>query len=724
MSQSEPVVKKSTCRVCMGYCPVNVTLQDDQVVKVEGNNKAPLYEGFICPKGRALASTHNRDRLRHHQKRQADGSFSAISSEQLVEEVTANIERLIDQHGTDAIAAFIGGPSVEHPSLFTLMHSFMGSIGSQNIFGSETIDQPNIPIARALHGGWQGSYANVDDLDVMVLIGANPIISKQYLTVNPGATMKRLKKNGMKLIVIDPRRTETSRHADCYLPCIPGEDPALLAGLLHLLFEKRAVNQPFVDLNAEGLNRLRDAVAGFTPAYVAERTGIYHKKLDEAANILANSKMGVFWPGVGPSMATRGTLTAYLCLCLQTVRGFWPGEGANARRHPVLMPGRPLRAQPDVPQPAWGFGKTFRTRGLQQTAAGMPAAALPGEILTPGEGQVRAVFMHAGSLVTWPDSKLAKKALESLDMLIVYDTVPSLTPTAKIADYVVATKLQFESPFISQLGELVPFVHPGYGWEEPYATYNPAIVQPPEDADLLEPWQLYYRVAQKLGLQLFVPDVYGTPGSEQPIDMVNEPTTDDLYEMICQNSAIPLGEVKKYPNGKIFPEAATTIKAREPDCSNKLVLADATMMEELETVMTESYQDRRGTDETYRYLFIPRRMQKMNNSQYRPVASDKQTYNSAYMHSTDLDAMQLSPGDKVRISSRHGEIVGFVDVDNNLREGVLSMCHGFGSVPGISDDPAQVGSNVNMLLSWEDDYDPYVGIPRMGALPVSVEPLP
>lgn len=720
MSTQEIAVKQSTCRVCLGYCPVNVTLEGNRVAKVEGNKEAPLYEGFICPKGRALASSQSEDRLHHHLKRQPDGSFSPISSDQLVDEVSAKIEALIDQYGPESIAAFTGGPGVEQPALMPLVFSFMRSIGSNNIFGSETIDQPGVNLAKSLHGAWRGSYARLDDLDVMVLIGTNPIISKLYLTTNPGATLKRLKKGGMKLIVIDPRRNETSRHADVHLQCIPGEDPTLLAGLLHLLFERGGINEQFAEVNASGLDTLRNAVAGFNAEYVTQRTGVSAEDLERTVNILAESKMGAVWPGVGPSMATRGTLTAYLSLCLQTVRGFWPGAGAKARRHPVLVSGNAPKAQPSAPQPAWGFGKQFRTRGLQQTSAGMPTAALPGEILTPGEGQIRAVFMHAGSLLTWPDSKLAKKALESLDLLIVPDTLSSLTPTAKIAHYVLATKHQLETPFISQINELVPHIHPGYGWEEPYAAYSPVVVDPPEGADLLEPWQLYYRVAQKLGRQLCLMD----PKSMHEIDMENEPTTDQLYELICRNSTVPLAEVKKHTNYKVFDEVTQTIQPRDPECTDKLALADMTMMEELDQVASESYQDRRGTDATYQYLLIPRRMQKMNNAQHLPPSLNKVPYNPAYMHSADLEVLKLRPGDKVKITSRHGEITGFVDVDNNLRQGVLSMCHGSGSVPGSSDDPAVVGSNVNSLLSWEDDYDPYVGIPRMGALPISVEPLP
>ena len=122
------------------------------------------------------------------------------------------------------------------------------------------------------------------------------------------------------------------------------------------------------------------------------------------------------------------------------------------------------------------------------------------------------------------------------------------------------------------------------------------------------------------------------------------------------------------------------------------------------------------------YLSIPRRTQQMQNAQRLPKKRlpKLRGYNPAYMNAADLEAMNVKPGDKVKIASKHGEIVGFVDIDNNLRQGVLSMCHGYGVAAGEEGDPAEIGSNVNHLNSWEDDFDPYLGMPRMGALPVSV----
>ena len=716
-------VKKSTCRSCHAFCPINVTFDEGQVVKVEGNPDAPIYEGFICPKGRALTATHSRlDRLKRHLKRMPDGSFQKISSEELIEDISAKLNKIIKKHGPDAVASYIGNTIYEHQAYGPLMLSFLEKIGSQNFYSPAAIDQPGLNITDALHGTWAGGWPRNDALDALVLIGTNPIISKQYFGQNPGQMLKRLHKQGVKLIVIDPRRTESARRADVHLQIIPGEDPTVLAGLLYLLIKNDAVNQAFVDNNCTGFAELADAVSAFTPEYVAERAGIDVSDLVKASDILANARMANLSPGVGGSMATRGTLMFYLARCLQTIRGFWPGEGDEVSHPNAMSPLRKFRAQPNAPTPGWGFGKTSRVRGLQQTVGGMPTAALPEEILLPGEGQIRALFLHGGAMRTWPQTELVKQALESLELLVVPDVEANLSPTAKMATHVVATKLPFEVPVMSKFVEQANVVHPGYGWEEPYANYNEALLEPPEDSDLLEPWEIYYRVAQKLGIQLEIGEMYDPTAPRIKLDMEKSPTTDDLYEIMSKGAIVPLSTVKQHPNGKVFDEARITIGPRDSDCESRLELANGVMLEELEEVRQESYMARRNTDQDYPFLFIPSRIQATTNATYRPEGILTVPYNPAYMNSASLEEIGVMPGDKVRISSRHGSIVGFVGIDNDLRPGVMAMTHGFGGNPGDPDyDPHRDGANVNELLSVLDDYDPYIGMPRMGAVPVSIE---
>ncbi len=554
--------------------------------------------------------------------------------------------------------------------------------------------------------------------DTLLVVGGNPVVSKQYLPQNPAWQLKELQERGMRMIVIDPRRTETARRAAVHLQAIPGEDPTVLAGLIHLIFDLDGLDEAFVAENAEGLDALRAAVSAFTPDYVCARAGIDKADLVAAARVLIESQGGDTAPGVGTSMATRGTLTSYLALCIQTLRGHWAREGDPVSRPKVLTPRRDWRAQPQPPFPAWGFGVQTSVRGLQQTVAGMPTAALPDLMMTEGPDRLRALFMHGGAYYAWPDTNKTVKALGELDLFVMHDI--ELSGTAVHADYVIATYDQLETPAMSALNESVGDLHPGYDWNEPYAFYRPALLPPPEGAELMESWQIYYRVARKLGLPLSY-IVYGGAKTEPvPFDMENEPISDDIYEMICNGSAVPLAEVKQHPHGALFDECREWVAPRDPACAARLQLADPAMLAELAEVRAEDPLARRKTGEDYPYLLVCRRMQATTNSAPRIEGIVRTGYNPLWMNPADMARLDVRDGEEVSIRSRHGEIVGFAEGDADMREGVVAMTHGFGARPGSNYDPRRDGSNINLLLSWEDDADPYHGMPRMSAVPVSV----
>lgn len=647
-----------------------------------------------------------------------DGTLAPISSDELVDELAARIERLLDERGARAIAAYLSGGVIEQPAASAMMISFLKAIGSPMLFSAATIDQPGMAISYALHGRWAGGRIMPDRRDVFVVVGGNPINSKQYLPQNPGMQIKGLRRSGGKLIVIDPRRTETARLADIHLQPLPGEDPAILACLINLLIEQGNVDRGFVCANARGFETLAAAVRPFTAASVARRAGVEEQDLRQIASILSDAQTGDIALGTGPSMATRGLLSSYLALCINTLRGFWAREGDPAMHPSVLLPAREFRAQPVAPSPAWGFGEKTRIKSFEETSAGMPLAALPEEILTPGPGQVRALFLHGGAVNSWPQTAKTIEALNALDTLVIHDTV--LSPTAKLADYVIATRMQFEIPSITVLNELISAGgHSGYGWAEPFASALPAVVEPPEGSDLLESWQIYYRIAQRLGLPLELVN-WKSPGTVPPrIDMEREPTTDQIYDLMCMGSAVAIDEVREYPDGHVFDHARKTVKGRDPDCSDWLQLADADMIALLNDLGENASRAQRRSCDEFPYLLIPSRMQNSTNTFARAAGLLPWRYNPAFMHPLDLVALGAVSGDEVCIRSRHGTVRAIVEPDEGLRRGVVALMHGFGE-NAASDDPRIAGTNVNRLTAWEDDFEAHTGMPRMGALPVAI----
>src|SRR5215475_11919391 len=206
--------RTSTCRLCTALCPIVVRIEDGQAVEVHGDRDAPLYEGYTCPKGRALPELHaNPDRLLHSLKRQPDGSHARISSEEAIAEIADRLGDVVERHGPGSVAMYTGTSSVPYPTMPGMAAALMMAIGSRMIFSAASIDQPGTRIADALHGNWLGGRTPFDDVDVFLFAGTNPVISKQFLAENPARRLSRAVKGGTKVIVIDPRRTETARRA-------------------------------------------------------------------------------------------------------------------------------------------------------------------------------------------------------------------------------------------------------------------------------------------------------------------------------------------------------------------------------------------------------------------------------------------------------------------------------------------------------------------------------
>lgn len=723
----EPVseVRSSICRLCTAHCPILVTVDGGAIAEVHGDRDVPVFEGYTCPKGRALPAIHaNPGRLLQSLRRRADGSHEPISSKDVIAEIADRLGDVVTRHGPQAVAVYIGTSVIPHPTLARLSSALLMALGSTNVYSAATIDQPGMILAEAYHGVWRGGRPSFDDADAWLFVGTNPVISKQYLEENPARRLARALERGTRVVVIDPRRTETARRATLHLQPRPGEDGVVVAGLVHLTIQEGWVDQKFVKDHVEGLDTLERALEAFTPDAVARQADIPATDLVEAARLLGTARRGIAGSGTGAAMSNPGPLVPYLLLCLASVRGWWAREGERVSRPNVLLPPNPARAQAYPPYPV-RTGRTIRVRNLEETVAGLPTGALAEEILTPGPGQIRALFNVGGSPATaWPDQRLARRALEDLELFVTTDV--EYSPTARLADYVVATKLALETPGITQGTELIKYLHFGYGFVLPYAQYTPAIVEPPADADVIEDWQLYYRLAQRLGLELQIVNHFGTPGGYLeapiemlPLDMATEPTTDDLYDLMCRGSHVPLDEVRRHPGGRVFEELKDMrVAPGDENVSARLDIGNGEVLGQLAALLGNAT---RGNPDRP-FLLIPRRENRVINTFGRTVPGlmGKRRYNPAYLHPHDMADLGLSPGDLVQIESDFASIVGVAENDHDLKRGVVSMSHGFGANPGEPEDPTLDGANTNRLFSTEMECDPISGQPRMGALAVAL----
>jgi anaerobic selenocysteine-containing dehydrogenase len=728
MSETRP----SICRLCTAHCAILATVENGRVTQVAGDPENPLFGGYTCPKGRALPEQHNHpDRLLHSVERTADGRFRPISSERAMDAIAAKIQGILDRHGPRAVAMYVGTNTLPYAASPGLAHGWLRAIGSPMFFTSNTIDQPGKQIASALHGRWCAGEQSFDTADTWLLVGLNPLISKSsgIPSQNPGRALAEAVKRGLALIAIDPRRTETARRARVHLQPRPGEDPALLAGLLHVVFAEGLVDRAFIAANVTGVEALAEAVRPFTPERVARRAGVPAEQLVTAARVFGRAERGCATCGTGPNFATRGNLSEYLALALNSVCGRWARAGEKLLRPNVLLPAFDARAQPYAPYRAWGYGEKLRVRGLTNAACGMPTAALADEILLEGGRQVKALICLGGNpMLAWPDQRKTQAALAKLELLVSLDV--EMSATAQLAHYVIAPRLTLETPGMTQPAELLKYFGIGIGFEQPYAQYSPKLVDPPEGSDVIEEWQFFHGLAQRMGLALQLVTFFGwgrhveSPPGIVDLDMQAQLTTDDIYELITRGSRISLDEVKKHPHGRIFEEVQETVHERAADCDIRLDVGNADMLRSLAEVAADGFEAP-AVDVDHPYRLVSRRANNFVNSSGRSIrklTGDK-PYNPAFLHPDDLAALKVRSGDLVRIRSRHDEIVAVVEADDALRPGVVSISHCFGGNPSEDDGERvrEIGSNTSRLLRVDDAYDPITGIPRMAALPVAIE---
>jgi anaerobic selenocysteine-containing dehydrogenase len=710
------------------HCPIVVEVEGGRPVRVTGDRANEHYAGFTCTKGRDQAAGYRPEtRLLRSLKRRPDGSFVPISTELAISEIAERLEVLIDRYGPRSVANYVGGYAfLSHPANNLFIGAFMDAIGSPMRFNTNTIDQPGKTLAVGFHGAWMAPPQKFDDIDVLVLIGSNPLVSFQGLPLgNQRAYLKDFLGRGGQLIVIDPRRTDIAKRAHVHMQPRPGEDVAIVAGLIRVVLSEGLVDAEFVAEHVTGVDGLRVAVDQFTPEYVASRAGIEAEDLIAAARSFGTARRASVGAGTGPNMSGHGTLLEYLILCLDTICGHWLREG-EVVKDPLIWVRHAAKAQAKPPFPTFGLGEKLRVRGLTDTQAGFPTGAANDEILLEGEGQVRALLSHGGNpVLAWPDQLKTIQAMESLDLLVQVDV--QMSETARMADYVIATKRSLEMPGFTLITDMLTS-YPTYGFTAPHAQYTPVVVDPPEGSELIEDWELYYELAKRMGLplelKLFIP-VYFDPDPLSPrppvvvaaVDMDQKPTNDELFATMTAGARVPFDEIKRHPHGAIFAEPPVIVEARDPGWTGRLDVGSTEMVRELARYVDEVS----GPEEPFPFRMISRRNAHTFNS-----ASDDpprpRRFNPAYMNPADLVRLGLTTGDVVEIRSARAAITAVVEEEPGVREGAISMSHGFGDAAAGDGEMRQVGSPTGRLIG-DEPFERYSGQPRMSNIPVRVRAL-
>lgn len=729
--------KHVICRACHAHCGLIVDFENGAPVATHGDKNNPAFHGYSCIKGRRLAAYHTLpSRLLQSQSRQPDGYYAPIPWRKAAEETADRLQAIINRHGPDAIALYVGTFGFNNLTSHAFGIAFLEAIGSKMYFTSVTIDQPGKGVSRAEHGAWLAGPYRIDEWDGLMLVGTNPIVSHNGgLGTNPARRLHGAKKRGMELIVIDPRRTDCAAKADLHLQVRPGEDTAILAAITRQIIEDGLIDQSFIASDVDGFGALKEAVAPFDPRRAGERAGVAPDDIIQAARMYGNWRKGHISAGTGPNMSGFGNIVEYLTLAMTSLMGHWRREGEVRRNEGFFINPPPAIAAGSGAMPSVGFGKKLRTRGLEETILGMPTAALADEILTPGEGQIKALIVLGGNpMLAWPDQLKTFDAMKALDLLVCLD--PRMSKTAQLADYVIAPKLHYEIHGSTAPTEMFGGFGAGWGFEETYGQVSEPILNAPKGSDLCEDFEFFHAMAGRFGKDLSIKSwaLLNDPEAMEKNRTVIKPGVAinalDAWDATLNGAPVSVKEAFADPDihkGKVLPRQGQTVRAKAPDWEGKLCVGSARLLPELKRYAQERLQQpvHNGKD-AYPYRVISRRLNDIHNSNWHeePGLRLRMPQHPAYINPSDLAALDIEDGDVVEIESEISSIKCVARAAPDVRPGCLSVPHAWGTSPDEEDDPLGAGGNTGRLSCADQEFDKITGIPIMSAIPVRLRAAP
>ncbi len=697
----------TSCRICAGQCGLQLDIDEGgKVIAARADRQNPVSQGYACIEGlSAHEALRHPDRLLHPLKRSPDGSFVPIALEAALDEIAVHLRELIAAEGPQTIAGFRGTMSYCNATANRMLPDWLRSLGSDSFFSTMTIDQSAKWVTFERLGAWAAGRDSFEVAEVLLLVGTNPLVSLStfnFSLQHPVNRMREFKARGGKLIVIDPRRTETARHADLFLQPWPGGDVTLIAAILHEILANNWQDHDFCERYVQGLDALRDALARYTPSYATDRCGVPQVDIEKAAKLFAHEcRRGSAASGTGPNMGPHSNLAEHLIECLNVICGRYAREGDRVSNPGVIGPRQPRLAQVIPPRRRWEHGPFSRVRGLGRLFGEKMSAVLADEIIQPGPGRLRALIVDGGNPASCvPDQRRMVEALRSLDLLVCIE--PFMTNTARLAHYIIPPKLMFER-----------YDLPSRDYEtivlnRPYAQYAVPVVEPPPGSEVVDDWYPLWAIAKRLGQAVTFDGV--------ALDMNTAPSTEDLLALLARHGAITFETLRKATGGQIFDVEPMTVGPGDAQSDAKFAVLPADVAAELAVVRNESTAFSGAS-----HRLAVRRMRDVQNSMHRELPSVRRRvkHNPAWLHPLDLEALGAKAGDQIEIRSTYGAISAIAAADPSLRSGVVALSHGWGGLPGES-QPCEMGTCVGLLIDAGGTLDPINGMPVMTGVPVSV----
>ena len=680
-----------TCSLCEAMCGLVIEHRDGEILSIKPDRADVLSRGHICPKALALKDIHeDPDRLRQPLKRSANG-WEPVSWAAAFDEIERRIGAIRDQHGHDAVAIYAGNPTVHNLGAMLNVGDFIRSVRTRNLYSATSVDQlPHMVASHAMFGHqFLIPVPDVDRTQLFVCIGGNPVASGGSIMGAPGFArrIEALQARGGRFVVIDPRRTESARVADEWLPIRPGADVFLLLALLHEVFSSGRVNLAHLDQHVAGGDALRSAVLEFGPADLAARCGIPTARVAALAQELCDEPRALVYGRVGACTQEFGGLTLWLIYCLNALTGHLDREGGMMFAEPAVDLTRAYGSKGH-------YGKfRSRVRGLPEFGNELPVATLAEEILTDGAGRVRALFTFAGNpVLSTPNGRQLDRALAGLDFMVSVD--PYLNETTRHAHLILPPTSPLERSHydIALSGFAVRNV----------AKYSPPLFKKPagalHDHEILSeltlrlgtrvgagrlPAQVRSWIGARLGpdgqLDLMLrTGAYGAEYRGWPRLLAALPGLGALRRLLAAPQRKPrgltLGVLRAAPHGIDLGPLESGLPRRLATSDRRVQLAPGMYLQDLARAADALHQPPPDL------VLIGRRHVRSNNSwlhnSQRLVKGKPRC--TLLMHPDDASSRGVADGATVRLRSRVGEVEVQAEVSADVMPGVVCLPHGWG----------------------------------------------
>ncbi|MFC4497004.1 molybdopterin-dependent oxidoreductase [Streptomyces ovatisporus] len=732
------------CPLCEATCGLSVTVTGGRITGARGDREDVFSQGFVCPKGASFGELDaDPDRLTRPLVRDANGTLAEASWDEAFAAVAAGLGTVLADGDRDSVAVYLGNPNVHTMAGALYPPQLLGALRTRNFYTASTLDQmPKHVSCGLLYGDPQAiPVPDVDRTDHLLILGANPVDSNGSLATVPDfpGRLKKLRRRGGRLTVVDPRRTRTAKLADRHVAIRPGSDAFLLMAMVHVLFDEGLTDPGPLGEHLSGVDEVRALAADFAPEAVEDACDVTAEEIRSLTREVAGAPSAAVYGRVGSSTVEFGTLTNWLVDVVNALTGNLDRAGG------VMFPLSATARAPRTPAPGKGFALgrwRSRVSGHPEAKSELPAAALAEEISTPGEGRVRALITVAGNpVLSAPDGEKLERALGGLDFMVSLD--PYLNETTRHAHVVLPPARPSRTAHFDFAFNALPVRN--------QVRYTRAVVEPggdePTESEIMARLMLCLGgrpdaapetvdaavVDRTLGKAVADPgspvhgrdpallaaELTGRDSVERRLDMMlrlgpygegfgARPDGLSLAKLLAHPHGIDLGPLRPR-----LPEVLRTRSGRVELCPEPLALDVGRLRGALE---------RRASRDGL--VLVGRRHLRSNNSWMHNVTSLRGGTNRCTLQVNPGDAARLGleAGAYARVQGAGGEVTAPVEVTDAVRTGVVSLPHGWGhDRPGtrMRVAAAEPGVNVNQLLDGSL-LDPLSGTAVLNGFPVQV----